>query len=51
MDRFPQGPWPGLAEGVWSVVALRRWWRTSAHSLKLEVICAPGHDQLLLQVC
>lgn len=25
--RFLQGAWPfGLVEGVWSVVALRRWW-------------------------
>jgi len=25
---FLQGAWPfGLVEGVWSVVALRRWWR------------------------
>ncbi|MGA3097659.1 MAG: hypothetical protein ABSF25_14485 [Bryobacteraceae bacterium] len=25
---FMQGAWPfGLVEGVWSVVALRRWWR------------------------
>ena len=24
---FMQGAWPfGLVEGVWSVVALRRWW-------------------------
>ncbi len=24
---FLQGAWPfGLVEGVWSVVALRRWW-------------------------
>jgi hypothetical protein len=26
---FLQGAWPfGLVEGVWSVVALRRWWLT-----------------------
>ena len=25
---FLQGAWPfGMVEGVWSVVALRRWWR------------------------
>ncbi len=25
---FLQGAWPfGLVEGVWSLVALRRWWR------------------------
>ncbi len=25
---FLQGAWPfGLVEGVWSAVALRRWWR------------------------
>lgn len=25
---FLQGAWPfGVVEGVWSVVALRRWWR------------------------
>jgi hypothetical protein len=25
---FLQGAWPfGLVEGVWSVVALRKWWR------------------------
>jgi hypothetical protein len=28
---FLQGAWPfGLVEGVWSLVALRRWWRTPA---------------------
>jgi len=27
---FLQGAWPfGLVEAVWSVVALRRWWRTA----------------------
>jgi hypothetical protein len=26
---FLQGAWPfGLVEGVWSVIALRRWWKT-----------------------
>jgi hypothetical protein len=26
---FLQGAWPfGLVESVWSVVALRRWWRS-----------------------
>ena len=26
---FLQGAWPfGLVEGVWSVVAVQRWWRT-----------------------
>jgi hypothetical protein len=26
---FLQGAWPfGLVEAVWSLVALRRWWRT-----------------------
>ncbi|MDQ6871094.1 MAG: hypothetical protein M3037_03675 [Gemmatimonadota bacterium] len=26
---FLQGAWPfGAVEGVWSLVALRRWWRT-----------------------
>jgi len=25
---FLQGAWPfGLVEGIWSMVALRRWWR------------------------
>ena len=25
---FLQGAWPfGLVEGIWSLVALRRWWR------------------------
>jgi len=29
---FLQGAWPfGLVEGVWSVVAARRWW-TASHS-------------------
>jgi hypothetical protein len=28
---FLQGAWPfGLVEAVWSLVALRRWWRTRA---------------------
>jgi len=28
---FLQGAWPfGLVEGVWSLVALRRWWRARA---------------------
>jgi hypothetical protein len=27
---FLQGAWPfGLVEGIWSMVALRRWWRAS----------------------
>jgi hypothetical protein len=27
---FMQGAWPfGLVEGVWSIVALRRWWTVS----------------------
>ena len=26
---FLQGAWPGgLVEGIWSLVAFRRWWRT-----------------------
>jgi hypothetical protein len=30
---FLQGAWPfGLVEGVWSLVALRRWWRLRASS-------------------
>jgi hypothetical protein len=28
---FLQGAWPfGLVEGVWSVIALRRWWKGRA---------------------
>ena len=28
---FLQGAWPfGLVEGIWSIVALRRWWRMPA---------------------
>jgi hypothetical protein len=28
---FLQGAWPfGLVEGVWSLVALRRWWTSRA---------------------
>ncbi len=28
---FLQGAWPfGLVEGVWSLVALRRWWRAES---------------------
>jgi len=31
---FLQGAWPfGLVEGVWSVVALRRWWVARASVL------------------
>lgn len=27
---FLQGAWPfGMVEGIWSVVALQRWWRTA----------------------
>jgi hypothetical protein len=27
---FLQGAWPfGLVEGIWAIVALRRWWQTS----------------------
>lgn len=27
---FLQGAWPfGLVEGIWALVALRRWWRRS----------------------
>ena len=29
---FMQGAWPfGLVEGVWSIVALRRWWGASGN--------------------
>ncbi len=29
---FLQGAWPfGLVEAIWSLVALRRWWRASSH--------------------
>jgi hypothetical protein len=29
---FLQGAWPfGLVEAIWSVVAGRRWWNTTAH--------------------
>jgi hypothetical protein len=29
---FLQGAWPfGLVEGVWSVIALRRWWKIGAN--------------------
>jgi hypothetical protein len=28
---FLQGAWPfGLVEGVWSIIALRRWWKLKA---------------------
>ncbi|HLY42055.1 MAG TPA: hypothetical protein VKR52_12655 [Terracidiphilus sp.] len=28
---FLQGAWPfGIVEGVWSLVALRRWWKATA---------------------
>jgi hypothetical protein len=28
---FLQGAWPfGLVEGVWSLVALRRWWKSES---------------------
>lgn len=31
---FLQGAWPfGIVEGIWSVVALRRWWRERCSSL------------------
>jgi hypothetical protein len=31
---FLQGAWPfGLVEGVWSIVALRRWWSASRRRL------------------
>jgi hypothetical protein len=30
---FLQGAWPfGLVEGIWSLVALHRWWRTPRSS-------------------
>ena len=30
---FLQGAWPfGLVEGLWSVIAARRWWQTRATS-------------------
>ncbi len=29
---FLQGAWPfGLVEGVWSLIALRRWWHAEMH--------------------
>jgi hypothetical protein len=32
---FLQGAWPfGLVEGVWSLVALRRWWLSSSNAAK-----------------
>jgi hypothetical protein len=37
---FLQGAWPfGLVEGVWALVALRRWWRTGISRWH-----APGRD-------
>ena len=33
---FLQGAWPfGLVEGIWSVVAIRRWWVERSSSTKL----------------
>ncbi|HMK23343.1 MAG TPA: hypothetical protein VK466_13495 [Terriglobales bacterium] len=30
---FRQGAWPfGVVEGIWAVVALRRWWRAARTS-------------------
>ncbi|HUY94522.1 MAG TPA: hypothetical protein VMU71_04465 [Terracidiphilus sp.] len=30
---FLQGAWPfGIVEGIWSLVAVRRWWKTPAPS-------------------
>ena len=30
---FLQGAWPfGIVEGIWAVVALRRWWRAARAS-------------------
>jgi len=30
---FLQGAWPfGIVEGIWSLVAVRRWWKTAAPS-------------------
>ena len=32
---FLQGAWPfGLVEGIWTLVALQRWWRTEARPRK-----------------
>ena len=42
---FLQGAWPfGLVEGVWSGVAVRRWWvaRRSAESKRCESSRAPS---------
>jgi hypothetical protein len=39
---FLQGAWPfGLVEGVWSLIAFRRWWRAQArHRRHLELEAA-----------
>lgn len=34
---FLQGAWPfGIVEGVWSAVALRRWWQERRRSSKIQ---------------
>jgi hypothetical protein len=34
---FLQGAWPfGIVEGVWSLIALRRWWRAPDPKLTVE---------------
>jgi len=34
---FLQGAWPfGLVEGVWSVVAVRRWWLKRTNQLRIR---------------
>lgn len=42
---FLQGAWPfGLVEGVWSMVALRRWWRARSPQLAAPAIkTTDGH--------
>ncbi|MGH9716727.1 MAG: hypothetical protein ACRD4R_08365 [Candidatus Acidiferrales bacterium] len=41
---FLQGAWPfGLVEGVWSMVALRRWWMARAPQLGASADNEPAH--------
>ena len=48
---FLQGAWPfGLVEGIWSIVALRRWWLAGLPSPRCSsqqpVNFKSGHDKI-----
>ena len=43
---FLQGAWPfGIVEGIWSAVAVRRWWLRTAECRVAQRASVPGKEQ------